>query len=66
MDIREDHPAGKGGDDISYFVFHAAFMRGFCAEMDDGANILLDHFAQCRVVFSLVIDILSRFLSSFA
>lgn len=32
-------------------ALQAAFLRRLCAELDNRANVMLDHFTQCRIVF---------------
>jgi hypothetical protein len=54
MHISKNHPSRKGGDGVSDAALQAAFMRGLCAEMDDRANIALDHFTQSRIVFFVI------------
>ena len=54
MHISENHPSRKGGNGVGDAALQAAFIRGLCTEMDDRANVSLDHFTQRRVVFFLV------------
>jgi hypothetical protein len=51
MHISENHPSRKGGDGVGDAALQAAFTSGLCSKMDDRANVSLDHFTQCRVVF---------------
>src|SRR5215211_3101347 len=51
MHIREDHPPRKGCNRVSDAILQVSFMPRLGAQMNDRANIPLDHFVECRVVF---------------